>query len=101
AGYRQFSPEDARQIRFIKRAQELGFTLKEIGELLRLRVSSRATCQDVKKKTENKLNEIDSKVKDLRRMKRALQEIHDCCSEGALSTSECPILECFESGGAC
>ncbi len=101
SGYRQYSPEDARRVRFIKRAQALGFTLHEVQELLGLRVSSRARCADVKKRADDKIAEIEVKVKDLRKMMRSLKNLSDACACRDAPTSECPILDCFEEQGSC
>lgn len=94
---RKYNPQDVRQIRFIKRAQELGFTLKEVRDLLDLKVSAIATCAEVKKRAEAKLSEIDSKITDLKRMKRSLKDLSSHCSGGKAPTSDCPILDGFES----
>jgi MerR family mercuric resistance operon transcriptional regulator len=92
SGYRLFPPESVRRIRFIKRAQELGFSLKEIRELLALRVDPEGTSADVRKRAEAKIADIEEKVQTLRSMKRALTKLTAaCCSDGSIS--ECPILE--------
>src|SRR5712692_68328 len=72
SGYRQFTPESVRRVRFIKRAQELGFSLKEIKELLALRIAPGSTRADVRKRAEAKIADIDEKVTHLRAMKKAL-----------------------------
>ena len=71
SGYRQYSQEDVARIQFIKRAQELGFSLKEISELLTLRVDPDTTCGDVKERTEAKIKDVEEKIRDLHKMKRA------------------------------
>ncbi|MBI2607188.1 MAG: heavy metal-responsive transcriptional regulator [Deltaproteobacteria bacterium] len=101
SGYRQYGGEDARRVRFIKRAQALGFTLNEIKELLALRINSRAKCSDVKKRTDGKIAEIQAKVKDLRKMMRSLKNLSDACGCEDAPTSQCPILDCFEEEGSC
>src|SRR5215210_5769657 len=68
AGYRVFPDDAVRRVRFIKRAQELGFTLKQIKELLALRAGSRSTCGEVRRRAEAKRLDIQSKIRDLRRM---------------------------------
>jgi MerR family mercuric resistance operon transcriptional regulator len=97
--FREYAPDDAKRIRFIKRAQELGFTLAEIKELLQLRISKRATCAQVKAKSEAKLEEIEQKIRDLKRMKRSLRNLSEQCNDGPAPIGKCPILDCFESGG--
>lgn len=100
SGYRQYSREEAKRIRFIRRAQELGFTLSEIKDFLELRISARATCRDVKARTDQKLDEIESKIQDLKRMQRSLKKLSVSCTGSVkTSTSGCPILDCFEGKG--
>jgi len=91
-GYRQFSPESVRRVRFIKRAQELGFSLREIKELLTLRIAAGSTRADVRKRAEAKIVDIEAKVQHLRAMKKALVRLREsCCGSGP--ASDCPILE--------
>src|SRR5712692_7190503 len=80
AGYRLFSPESVRRVRFIKRAQELGFSLKEIKELMALRIAPGSTRADVRKRAEAKIADIEQKAAHLRAMKKALMcLIETCC----------------------
>ena len=65
SGYRLFSEEDVKRIKFIKRAKELGFTLKEIKELLELRFENQGECQEVRKLAEEKLQDVEKKIQDL------------------------------------
>jgi MerR family transcriptional regulator, copper efflux regulator len=92
SGYRQYPPGEASRLRFIRRAQELGFSLNEIRELLALRVDASSDCGRVRQRTEAKLESIDEKIRDLRRVKRALMELRDRCLED-VPTPECPILD--------
>src|SRR6266446_2812838 len=80
AGYRVFSSEAVRRVRFIKRAQGLGFSLKEIRELLRLRVDPRRSCGDVRARAEAKLADIDEKIRGLHAMKKTLGRFIAACS---------------------
>jgi Hg(II)-responsive transcriptional regulator len=92
AGYRQFSSDSVRRVRFIKRAQELGFSLKEIKELLALRIARGSTRADVRKRAEAKITDIEGKVQHLQAMKKTLVRLSEsCCGSGP--ASECPILE--------
>jgi Predicted transcriptional regulators len=97
-GYRQYSPETVRRILFIKRAQELGFSLREIQELLNLRLASSNKCGEVKQKAEIKIKEIENKITSLRRVKSALVKLKAQCEEVDVkpSTSDCPLLEALE-----
>ncbi len=74
SGYRMFREDAVKRIIFIKHAQEIGFSLHEIEELLFLRVSSKTTCREVKKRTEAKIAEVDEKILNLQRIKRALEK---------------------------
>ncbi len=87
AGYRIFQPETARRIRFIKRAQEVGFSLTEIKELLSLRADGHTTQAEIRKRAEAKLSDVALKI-------RHLEVIHltkSCGGCGAVD--DCPILE--------
>lgn len=92
SGYRMYSQESAQRIQFIKRSQQLGFSLKEILGLLSLRVDSKKTCKHVKKRIETKIDEIDKKIKSLRRIQKALKNMAKSC-QGKGPTSKCPILD--------
>jgi MerR family mercuric resistance operon transcriptional regulator len=98
SGYRAFSPEVVRRVRFIKRAQELGFSLKEIKELLSIRVDPRSDCSDVQKLAKAKLADIDEKIRALQDMRQVLSKLAAVCPGRGTST-ECPILESFEPDG--
>jgi MerR family mercuric resistance operon transcriptional regulator len=92
SGYREY-PEDAvERILFIKRAQELGFSLGEIQQLLELRVDPDTSCADVRDRAEAKITDVRQKIRDLRRMERALRRLADACP-GEGSTDGCPILD--------
>lgn len=96
SNYRAY-PEDAvRRVRFIKRAQELGFTLKDIKELLSLRAAPRTRCADVRERAEVKVQDIDEKVRTLQAMRKALTKLIGECS-GKGPVSQCPILEALDS----
>ena len=95
SGYRQYSQDFVLRIRFIKRAQELGFSLKEIKDLLALRIESVSVCSDVKAQAELKLADIEAKIQLLQRMKETLSELVKACEENQL-TGECPILKTLD-----
>ncbi len=96
SGYRQYSEEVVGRIRFIRRAKELGFALKEISELLSLRVDPDTTCADVRKQTEFKISDVEERIRALRRIKTALKKLAASCV-GTGPASECPILEALDS----
>jgi len=92
AGYRQYPETIVQRLRFIRRAKELGFSLKEIKELLSLQRNPQTTCADIKQRAELKLADIDQRICDLEKMRNALDSLVSACSTGATST-ECPILQ--------
>ena len=95
SGYRLYGQEEERCLRFIKNAQSLGFTLREIDELLALRVASTARCGDVRKRAQSKLVQVESKVEDLQALAHALKALLRTCRVGR-PTGHCPILMSFE-----
>ncbi|MBI3802235.1 MAG: MerR family DNA-binding protein [Nitrospirae bacterium] len=100
-GFRKYSEADAQRIRFIKRAQDLGFTLKEIKVLLELNADPRSTCADIKDQTEAKMKEVEEKIRDLKKMKKSLERLSVACGEGKKAIAHCEILNCFEPGWKC
>lgn len=96
SNYRLYSEDSVRRVRFVKRAQQLGFTLKEIKDLLALRLKPTSRSSAVKERATTKIADIEEKVRTLQRMKRALTKLTAAC-DGCGSTSECPILEALES----
>jgi MerR family mercuric resistance operon transcriptional regulator len=101
SNYRLYSDEAVRRIRFIRQAQTLGFTLKEIRELLSLRARPGARCADVRARAEAKMKDIDAKVRTLRSMRKSLARlIADCSGRGPVTV--CSILGNLDApeGGA-
>ena len=94
--YRQYGSEEIARLRFIKNAQDLGFTLKKISELLCLRVDHDTTCAEVRERAEAKIAEIEEKILSLQGIKRALTRLVEAC-KGKGPTGECPILEALDS----
>src|ERR1700750_566697 len=80
SGYRAFPHASLGRLRFIKRAQALGFTLNEVKQLLALRFSPGITCTDVRKRAQAKLADIQQKIDSLHAMKRALQQLVSACA---------------------
>ena len=91
SGYRTFTHASVEQLRFIKQAQALGFTLNEVKQLLALRVSPGMTCNDVRKRADAKLADIQYKIDSLHAMKRALQQLISAC-EAVGPASKCSFL---------
>ena len=96
SGYRQYESDVVDRLRFIRRAKDLGFTLREIKELLELRLDPSSTCEDVNQRARAKIDDIDSKIAALQRIKQALVRLTDTCS-GRRKISDCPILEALEN----
>jgi len=99
SGYRLFPAEAARRLRFIRRAQELGFSLAEIGELLSLRVSRSTTSGDIRARAEVKIADIEGKINSLESMKKTLRKLTRVCG-GCAPLVECPILESLDRENA-
>lgn len=98
---RTYNEEDAQRIFFIKRAQDLGFTLSEVKELLELNTKPRSTCSIVKTKTESKLQEIENKIADLKRMKDSLEMLACACDVSNDSIKQYKVQECFDASLGC
>ncbi len=93
--YRQYPAQAVKRILFIRHAKDLGFTLKEIQELLELRVDPRSSCADVRQRAREKIADIDERIASLDRMKAALARLARKC-RGQGPTTECPILEALD-----
>ncbi len=95
SNYRLFEPSAVSRIRFIKRAQAVGFSLDEIKDLIALKFAPDATCGDVRGMVEVKIEDIDRKIAALQAMRDELSALFDECPGGDRSTDVCPILESF------
>lgn len=95
-GIRLYDDAYVDRLCFIKRAQDLGFTLAEIKELLDLRVDEEAACSDVRTRAEAKVDEVEAKLRDLRRIRDALHALVDACDGADGPTGDCPILDAME-----
>ncbi len=98
SGYRVFSDDAVRRLRFIRHAKMLGFSLNEIRELLALRVDSIDACDRVRVRTQAKIADIDNKIQLLRQMKAALTRLVGACERRG-KTNDCPILDSLEAPG--
>ena len=96
SGYRHYTIDAVARLRFIRQAKDLGFSLSEIKELLALRVAPGNSCADVKARAEAKIADVEQRIAQLNRMKRALTKLATACS-GRGPTSTCPILEAMEA----
>lgn len=97
-GYRAYSGDYVERIRFIKRAQELGFTLNEIEELLALRIEADADCGEIRHRARVKIADVKEKIRDLVRIQSVLEDLAAACP-GKGPTTDCPILEAMKLGG--
>lgn len=93
--YRRFPLDTVRRLRFIQRAQAIGFTLDEIAELLELRVDPEADCDEVRERATARLREVEEKIHHLERVRSTLSELVTACTHRNPST-ECPILGALE-----
>jgi Hg(II)-responsive transcriptional regulator len=92
SGYRIYDPDAVVVVRFIKRAQELGFTLVEIEALLDLAGGGPASCEAVKDLAQEKLLDLERRMESLRAMHDSLQRLVDTCDRPA-RRRECPLIE--------
>ena len=89
-GIRHYTEADADRLRFIKRAQEIGFTLAEIEGLLKLR--ARRSCRATRELAATKLRIVDARIRDLRRLRSELAGLIADCDANA-KDSACPVIE--------
>ena len=99
SGYRVYDANSVSQLRFIRRAQNLGFTLEEIKALLLLSESNDADCGDIRDRATEKMMEIEKKISDLKRMKDSLAELAEYCPGKGKPLAECGILNHFYKEG--
>ncbi len=97
-GYRLYAPAVARRVCFIRQAQELGFSLKEIAELLSLKTDPEIDCGDVRDRARAKLGEVNDKIARLESIARALDGLVAACP-GSGALRKCSIMDALERGG--
>lgn len=98
-GYRLYDQDSLRRIRFIRQVQQCGFTLSEIRDLLELRTSDHACCQDVRRQVIEKKLQLEHKIKALRATSKALDRLIADCTRKERPAAECPILAALEQTG--
>jgi Cu(I)-responsive transcriptional regulator len=96
SGYRLFTQVDAARIRFIKRAQSVGFSLEEIRTLLDMRLDPDGTSGQVRDLAEEKLAAIDEKIRSLQAVRDTLVSLIQSCPGGDAPINDCPILDSLE-----
>ena len=93
--YRDFDDESLKRLRFIRSAKELGFTLREIRDLLDLRILPGQACDEVKPLIAEKLADVERRIEEMRRLRRVLRKLHAAC-ERRPSDASCPVLWALE-----
>lgn len=94
-GHRLYGEAHVRRLTFVRRARELGFTLEEVRALLRLADEQHPSCSKVRVVAKTHLEDVRSKIADLKRMERVLSETVSRCASG--TRPECPLLEVLSS----
>ncbi len=94
-GYRNYDKAAVIRLKFIKNAKDLGFSLKEIKELLELKVSPGVSCESIRRKAAEKIGEIEKKISDLEKIKDALKNFTRYCRPGK-SVEECELINLLE-----
>src|SRR5512146_171004 len=92
SGFRDYAATAVRQVLFIRRAQDLGFTLEEIRDLLGLWPDSSRSCPAVEARARATLGRIDEKIADLSQMRESLSKYVEACRKRAV-VEPCPLLE--------
>ncbi len=92
SGYRQYPDVAVDRLQFIRRAKELGFSLREIRELLALRLDQSSRCSEVKRLAEAKISDVEAKIRSLKRIRTVLRNLTEACDEQR-PTGECPVLD--------
>lgn len=91
SGYREYAAADVERLRFIRRAKDLGFSLAEIGELLSLTAQRGSDMRGVKRKAEERLAQVEHKIRELQRVRRGLKSLIAVCP-GHGELDACPIV---------
>ena len=100
AGYRHYQEQDVQQLRFIRQARELGFSLPQIGELLNLWHDQQRPSSKVKQVAQQHITVLEQKITELTQMKSALETLVSRCHGD--DSSDCPILdELAQPSGVC
>jgi Hg(II)-responsive transcriptional regulator len=92
SGYRQFGPDAVARVQFIRRAQTVGFTLREIEQLLALRDNPDATRQDVRHQVQQKIADVDVRLRELQQIRSDLLALLATCHDSG-TVEDCPILD--------
>jgi DNA-binding transcriptional MerR regulator len=98
SGYRLYNEESLKRLRFIRHAQVFGFSLKEIGNLLKLKVLSPSACKKTRRIAEAKVHQIGQKIEALEHISKNLKRLMEECDHKG-GKGPCPILVRFYGGG--
>ena len=99
SGYREYAADTVERLRFIRRAQDFGFTLQQISELLELRAGSASTCSAIEVRTRAKIEDVQRRIRELERLEMVLERLAESCAARTPS-SDCPVLEMLSEEGA-
>lgn len=99
SGYRTYTPETVRVVRFVKRAQQLGFTLDEIEELLHLAQGGPTSCEEAKTMARTRIADLQQRIEELAGIRDALTSLVDTCDQPR-AERDCPILRDLETAAA-
>jgi Hg(II)-responsive transcriptional regulator len=97
SGYREYTPQAVETVRFVKRAQELGFSLEEVESLLDLAAGGPPSCDKARDLATRKLAQLDGKVASLRAMQSSLRRLVATCDKPQRQR-ECPLLDALGDG---
>lgn len=95
SGYRIYDEASLKRLVFVRHAKELGFSLKEIKELLDLRVKTTDRCEKVRKRAELKLSEIQRRIRHLKNLEKTLKNLIEDCDRRVIRDC-CPIIDKME-----
>jgi len=96
-GFRVYPVDAVHRIRFVRRAQQLGFALNEISELLELEVNPSTRCADIRMRAEDKLEDVNARIADLKQISGALKKLIKSCP-GQGPAQKCSILGTLRNG---
>jgi len=96
AGYRQYSEREVHTLRFIRRARDLGFSMAEIAELVKLWQNRRRSSADVRRIASRHMQDLERRMAEMAAMRRTLQHLVSCCHGD--ERPDCPILDELETG---
>ncbi len=97
AGYRLYGDDAVRRVQFIKHAQQCGFVLAEIREMLSFKARADACCHDIRALAVEKKLELERRIKVMKAMSQALEDLIAICNDEAKPIDDCPILTALET----